>query len=149
MLKGKIRIGSDLSGGVVKLDDLDTIRVLLEKASNGETVLLVAANAPIHGVDVPGSLVGVDFRSLLLLIGGILSRIAARSHLSHRSQFRNTNMIRGSYFFAFIRGFCGFLTNHADKPSFLFCFQISNLGILSPCEKTIKGKSKKKIKIYI
>uniref|UniRef100_A0A0A0LAK5 Uncharacterized protein n=1 Tax=Cucumis sativus TaxID=3659 RepID=A0A0A0LAK5_CUCSA len=80
MFEGEIRVGADLAAGVIKLDNLDTIGILLEEASNGETVLLVTADAPVHGVDVPWGFIGVDLRALLLLVGSILIGIAACTH---------------------------------------------------------------------
>lgn len=58
--------GGDVARGLVELDDLDAVGDLLEKAGDGEPVLLIAAHAPVHRVDVPGGLVGVDLRPLRL-----------------------------------------------------------------------------------
>ena len=60
VLEGEVGIGADLAVGLVELDDLDSVRVLLEEAGDGETVLFVAADAPVHGVDLPWRFVGVD-----------------------------------------------------------------------------------------
>lgn len=80
VLEGEVRVGADLAVGVVKLDDFDTVRVLFEEGGDGEAVLLVTADAPVHGVDVPWCLVGIDLRPLLLLVGAVLVRIAAGAH---------------------------------------------------------------------
>lgn len=60
MVKGERRVGADLAGGIVELDDFDSVGVVLEERGDCETVLLVATNAPVHGVDVPWCFVGVD-----------------------------------------------------------------------------------------
>lgn len=81
VLEGEVGVGSDLAVGVVELDDLDPVGVLLEEAGDGEAVLLVATDAPVHGVYVPRGLVRVDLRPALLLVGvAVLVRIAARPH---------------------------------------------------------------------
>ena len=46
--------------GVVELDDLDIVGVLLEQGGDGQAIPLIVADAPVHGVDVPGCLVHVD-----------------------------------------------------------------------------------------
>lgn len=61
VVKGERRVGFDFAGGVVKLDDFNAVLGVFEEGGNGETVLLVATDAPVHGVDVPGCFVGVDF----------------------------------------------------------------------------------------
>ncbi|PON50518.1 hypothetical protein TorRG33x02_314440, partial [Trema orientale] len=86
VLEGEGGVGADLAVGVVELYDLDAVGVLLEEAGYGEAVLLVAADAPVHGVDVPGRLVRVDLRSFLLLIGPVLVRIAAGPHIINLSR---------------------------------------------------------------
>ena len=60
MLEGEVGIGADLAVRLVELDDLDSVRVLLEEAGDGETVLFVAADAPVHCVDLPWRFVCVD-----------------------------------------------------------------------------------------
>ncbi|KAH7670076.1 hypothetical protein IHE45_10G001400 [Dioscorea alata] len=77
VLKGERGVGADVACGIVKLDDLDTVLVLLHEAGNGEAVLLVPANAPVHSVDVPWRLVRVDLRSLLLLLRPLRRSLAA------------------------------------------------------------------------
>ncbi|KAE8732471.1 hypothetical protein F3Y22_tig00002011pilonHSYRG00001 [Hibiscus syriacus] len=81
MVEGEVWVGPDLAIGVIELDNLEAISVLLEKAGDGETVFLVAADTPVHGVDVPRGLVSVYFRSFLLLIGTLRVGIAASGHL--------------------------------------------------------------------
>ncbi|PKI79251.1 hypothetical protein CRG98_000371, partial [Punica granatum] len=80
VVEGEGGVGADLAGGVVELDDLDAVGELLEEAGDGEAVLLVPADTPVHGVDVPGRLVGVDLRALLLLVGAVMVGVAARRH---------------------------------------------------------------------
>lgn len=60
VLEGEVGIGADLAVGFVELDDLDSVRVLLEEAGDGQAVLFVAADAPVHGVDLPRRFVCVD-----------------------------------------------------------------------------------------
>ena len=80
VLEGEVGVGADLAVGIVQLNDLHTVRALLQEAGYGQPVLLIAADAPVHGVDVPGCLVSVYLRPLLLLVRTILSRIATRPH---------------------------------------------------------------------
>lgn len=58
--------GGDVAGGLVELDHLDAVDDLFQQAGDGEAVLLVAPHAPVHAVDVPRGLVGVDLRPLRL-----------------------------------------------------------------------------------
>lgn len=60
MLEGEVRVGANLAVGVVELDDFHAVRVRLQEAGDGEAVLLVSPDAPVHGVDVPRSFVSVD-----------------------------------------------------------------------------------------
>lgn len=80
VLERQIRVRPDLPVRVVQLDDLHSVRVLLQEARDGQPVLLVPTDAPVHGVDVPRRLVRVDLRSFLLLIGTVLIRIATCAH---------------------------------------------------------------------
>lgn len=80
MVEREGRVGSDLSGGVVELNDFDPVRVLLEEAGDCEPVLFVLAHAPVHGVDVPWGFVCVDLGSSLLLVRPVLIWVAARTH---------------------------------------------------------------------
>ncbi|KAF5479227.1 hypothetical protein F2P56_000068 [Juglans regia] len=81
MLKGEIWIGADLTVGVVQLNDLHAVWVLFQEAGYSQPVLLVAADTPVHGIDVPRCLVRVYLRPLLLLVRTVLIRIAARPHI--------------------------------------------------------------------
>lgn len=81
VLEGEFGVRANLAVGVVELDNLDTVGVLLELAGYSEAILLVTTDAPVHGEDMPRSLVRVDLRSLLLFVRPILIEIAARSHL--------------------------------------------------------------------
>ena len=56
--------GGDVTCGLVELDHLHAIDELLEKTCDGESVLLVPPHAPVHTVDVPPGLVGIDLRPL-------------------------------------------------------------------------------------
>ncbi|MFS7956478.1 hypothetical protein Hanom_Chr07g00655071 [Helianthus anomalus] len=80
VFEGEGGVGSDLTGGVVELDDFDPVRVLFEEAGDGETVLFVAADAPVHGVDVPWGFVGVDLGAALLLVGVVVVVVAVGTH---------------------------------------------------------------------
>eukprot|EP00262_Sarcandra_glabra_P012131 TRINITY_DN3062_c0_g1_i3.p2 TRINITY_DN3062_c0_g1~~TRINITY_DN3062_c0_g1_i3.p2 ORF type:complete len:262 (+),score=31.24 TRINITY_DN3062_c0_g1_i3:280-1065(+) len=60
VFEGEVGIGSDLTVGIVELDDLDSAGVLLEEAGDGESIFLIGADAPVHGVDVPGGFVCVN-----------------------------------------------------------------------------------------
>lgn len=64
MVKGERRVGFDFAGGIVELDDFDFIWGLFEERCDGETVLFVTTDGPVHGVDVPWCFVGVDFGPL-------------------------------------------------------------------------------------
>lgn len=70
VVKGERRVGFDFAGGIVELDDFDTVLGVFEEGGDGEAVVFVAADAPVHGVDVPWCFVGVDFRALLMLFIG-------------------------------------------------------------------------------
>ena len=85
VLEGEVGVGADLAVGVVQLHDLDAVRVLFEERGDGQTVLLVTADAPVHGVDVPWRLVRIDLRPLLLLVRPVLGRVTARAHCSNRT----------------------------------------------------------------
>ncbi|KAI9120759.1 hypothetical protein K1719_007792 [Acacia pycnantha] len=59
VLEGEVRLGSNLPVRFVELNDFDPVWELLQQAGFGQAVLLVATNAPVHGVDVPWHVVGV------------------------------------------------------------------------------------------
>lgn len=80
MFEGEVRVGSDLAVDVVELDDFDPVLVLFEETGDGETEGFVAADAPVHGVDVPWGFVGVDLGAALLLVGVVLVLVAAHRH---------------------------------------------------------------------
>ncbi|GKV46841.1 hypothetical protein SLEP1_g53802 [Rubroshorea leprosula] len=80
VFEGEVRVRADLAVGVVKLDNLDTVRVMLKEAGNRKAVLFVTAYAPVHGVDVPGGFIGVYLGAFLLLVRGLRVGIAAGTH---------------------------------------------------------------------
>ncbi|GLU24113.1 hypothetical protein SLE2022_400740 [Rubroshorea leprosula] len=80
VFEGEVRVRADLAVGVVKLDNLDTVRVMLKEAGNRKAVLFVTAYAPVHGADVPGGFIGVYLGAFLLLVRGLRVGIAAGTH---------------------------------------------------------------------
>ncbi|KAF2548036.1 hypothetical protein F2Q70_00019795 [Brassica cretica] len=79
---------SDLAAGFVALDDLDSVRVMPEEAGDGETVIFLAAEAPVHCVDVPMALRMCRFSERFCRI--VLHRVAARTHRMFESDRKRT-----------------------------------------------------------
>ncbi|KAI6705052.1 hypothetical protein NL676_008014 [Syzygium grande] len=80
VVKGEVRVDSDLAGGVVESHDLDAIDDgggVVKEVGDGEAVLLVVADAPV-----------------LVLVRDDWVRIAACFHYLVGSRFKSDSLIR-------------------------------------------------------
>lgn len=60
MFEGEIRVGFNFAVDVVELDDFDSVVVVFEETSDGESVGFVTTDTPVHCINVPWGFVGVD-----------------------------------------------------------------------------------------